>query len=128
VRLRPNWGIPHVVPVLVVLVLVLVLVVVLDFLTAGRPRTTTTTSTIRKFRVIIVHVLVVVLDFLTASRPRTRTRTRTSTIGGFADRVYFPLSPEATPYQVISINSNVIANATAAAESTLRLNLLIRLS
>jgi hypothetical protein len=76
--------------------------------------------------VLVVLVLVVVLDFLTASRPRTRTRTRT--IGGFADRVYFPLSPEATPYQVISINSNVIANATAAAESTLRLNLLIRLS
>jgi hypothetical protein len=74
--------------------------------------------------VLVVLVLVVVLDFLTASRPRTRTRT----IGGFADRVYFPLSPEATPYQVISINSNVIANATAAAESTLRLNLLIRLS
>ncbi len=31
-------------------------------------------------------------------------------------------------YQVYSINSNATANATAAAESTLRLNLLIRLS
>ena len=31
-------------------------------------------------------------------------------------------------YQLYSINSNVTASATAAAESTLRLNLLIRLS
>jgi hypothetical protein len=47
VRLRPNWGIPHVVPVLVVLVLVLVLVLV------------------------VVHVLVVVLDFFTAGDQQT---------------------------------------------------------
>jgi hypothetical protein len=34
----------------------------------------------------------------------------------------------ALPYQVYSINTNATANAIAAAESTLRLNLLIRLS
>jgi hypothetical protein len=40
----------------------------------------------------------------------------------------FPQLPGATPYKEISINSNARANATAAAESTLRLNFLIRLS
>jgi hypothetical protein len=76
-RLRPKGDPP------------VVLVVVLDFFTAGRPRTTMTTSTIRRFRVLTVVVTIGLFSF--SRKTSTSTITRTSANEGTAE--WGPFSP-----------------------------------